>query len=72
VLLVSSKALVAFGVVDGQRRTVVAVRLINLGATVSGKAGSFADKNSSLGMDAVNGGGPEGTTQVDPSELVGI
>ena len=79
--VIHSKALVAFGVVDGPRRVTVVTATIDaaiagkagtIGSAVAGKAGSFADRNASLGIGASVWEVPEGTAQAVPSEPVGI
>ena len=67
--MVQSEALATFSIVNGLRRVSVITASHIIGAAVVGKAGRFADKNSGL---AGVGEAPEGTTQVDLSELVGI
>ena len=43
-----------------------------IGATVVGEAGRHVDERSGLGIGTGGGGVPEGTAEVDRSELVGI
>ena len=69
----------AVGVEDGQSRVIdgqvfagsLAVSVV-LGTAVNGEVGSLVDKRPSLGIGAGGGGVPEGTAEVDGSELVGI
>ena len=67
------------GVVDGPIRVVIGQGLAGsltvspiIGTTVDGEVGGLVDKSSSLGVSANVGSVPEGTAQVDLSELVGI
>ena len=61
-------AWVAHSQIHGTSRTVDVV----LGATVDGKVGRLMDERSRLGVTTSGWGVPEGTTEIDPSELVGI
>ena len=69
----------AVGVEDGLgwggyghiHRIIVAVSVV-IGATVDGEMGRLVDKRSSLGIGTGGWGPPEGTAEVDRSELVGI
>ena len=42
------------------------------GATVEGEVGRLVDERSGPGVGADVGGSPEGTTEVDLSEIIGI
>jgi len=77
--VVLSKVLVAVGVVDGLGRvadsqTLAARLTINVivGTTMSGKVGGFVDERSGLGIGTGVRGVPEGTAQVNLSELIRI
>jgi len=70
---------VTVGIVDGPIRVTdgqalaggLAVGVIT-GATIDGEVGGLVDKRSGLGVGTGVGGVPEGTAQVDLSELVGV
>jgi len=76
---VLSEVLVIIGVLDGpswvgpsQIRGVSYAVDVVLGAAVDGEVGGLVDKRPSLGVGTGGWGGPEGGTEVDPSEYVGI
>jgi len=77
--VVLCEVLVTVGVVDGlsyitdsQVLTVSLTVLVVLVATVDVEVRGFMDKSPGLGIGTGVGGAPEGTTEVDLSELVGI
>jgi len=59
-------------VADGQRLTTSLTVGVVIGTTVDGEVGGLVDKRSSPGIGTSVVGVPEGTAEVDLSELVGI
>ena len=59
-------------IVDGQLLRCILTGSVVLGPTVLGEAGRLVDKRSGLRVGTVEGSVPEGTAEVDLSELVGI
>ena len=52
-------------------RIILAVNIV-ISVTVDGEMGRLVDKCSSLGIGTGDGSPPEGTAEIDRSELVGI